>query len=192
MPIRTILAVALPTLLVLGCLPPKTEDDKTKSKKAQSLAKQLAGGGLDDPGGNPAGNPNAKPVIPPPGGFKTNRVAGKRGIVGQMTNQVVDYHAALKKRPDLKVTRKPKGNSFISSTYISAVGRVSIAAFDHNMQILYAMNGRWPTYKEYMTQMKSMQVDLAMLPHYQVYAYNDKDGKLYVLEDPELKAKSGQ
>jgi len=168
-------------VLLCGCLsqvmPDKSEQKDESDKNGEQQAEADAGNGHRE---------NGNADFPP-----DRRVAGKRGTVGMVTKRVENYKELIKQKPHLKIIKRPRGGTLISDAYYSAVGRVSVMKFERNMQIYKEANGgRWPTYKEYTTQMKQFQVNLAKLPPWQYYAYNEDTGKLLVLEDTPMKQKA--
>ncbi len=135
------------------------------------------------------------PADDPPARFTERRVAGKKGIVGLMTDRVVDYKVAIRQKPRLHEVqnRIPGGDplTVLAGAYVSASSRISMLNFKNNLQIAAAANGgRYPTYKQYIDVKKKLRVELAKLPYYQVYAYKEDKGELVILEDPVLKAKN--
>jgi len=174
-------------LMAVGCLgysaledkaktDEKTSEEKTQQPKL-SLAKDLDAAQAQD------GENSKQPK------FSETRVAAKKGHVGVMTNRIYDFKKVTKLRPDLKVLKKSKGGTAFTSAYYSATSGASTANFERNIRIWKEANGgRWPTYQQLMTE-RDLQVKLAKLPSYQVYAYDDGKGKIYVLEDAEMKSK---
>jgi len=113
-----------------------------------------------------------------------------------MTNHVVDYKAAIRKNPKLRIIDKPGGRgrdpyTVIASTYVNITSRFARMTFAANLKTIAAGNpgGRFPTYKQYMNAKNQMRMDLPKLPPGQVYAYREDKCDLVVLEDP---AKSGK
>ena len=169
---------------LVGCLDPnagkKTESDEEKSKPAggpsaleRDLDKKIAADNKSQ--GKAGGLPR----------FNENRVAGKKGLVGMMSDRVYDYHQVIKLKPELKVVDKPSAQTVYSRAFFSITTRASKLAFERNLQIIKATNGdRWPTYKQYTDSMRQMRMKLSKLPSFAIYAYNDKTGKLLILEDP--------
>lgn len=168
---------------LIGCLDPnagkKTESDEEKSKPAggpsaleRDLDKKIAADNKSQ--GKAGGLPK----------FNENRVAGKKGLVGMMSDRVYDYHQVMKLKPELKVVTKPLGQTVYSNAYFGRLAGISKLQFERRIQGFRATNGRLPKYKEYVNEMKKMGLKLVKLPKFAIYAYNDKTGKLLILEDP--------
>ena len=135
------------------------------------------------------------PASDSPARFTERRVAGKEGIVGVVTDRVVDYKVAIRQKPQLReVQNRTSGGdplSVLAGAYVSASSRISMLNFKNNLRIAASANGgRYPTYKQYIDVKKKLRVELAKLPSYQVYAYKEDKGELVILEDPDLKAKN--
>ncbi|MFQ5731053.1 MAG: hypothetical protein ACE5KM_03755 [Planctomycetaceae bacterium] len=174
---------SVPSLMLVavvcsGCfpLPEKSEQDEKKTEKPKpSLAADLdkiAGGNGKQPK------------------FQEHRVAAKRGNLGVLTNQLYNYREIIKKRPKLKVRTKATGGTVLTSAALSATSRASKAQFDRMIQIMKIdMNRGWPSYNAVLKQMQQTGLKLAKLTPYQVYAYDEKTGQLFILEDSEMKAK---
>jgi hypothetical protein len=187
------LAPALIVAVCIGCIKPgaKTEE---KSKTNEPGGRKVAlenqfglAGDLDDlakrrAAANPKGQPIAQPKV------HERRVAGSAGNFGVMTNQVYNLPEIVKLRPDLKVMSKSTTGSFVTTSYYAPASRASALAFKHNMDIWKATNDRYPTYREYISQTKQFKLEMAKLPPWQVWAYNERTGELKVLEDPKKKA----
>lgn len=168
---------------LVGCLDPnagkKTDSDEEKSKPAggpsqleKDLDKKIAADNKSK------GKTGALPK------FNDRRVSGKRGLVGMTSDRVYDYHQVIKLKPTLKVVDKPSAQTVYSRAYFSAMGKLGKGVFEYNLRLLKAESGRNPTYKQYTDTMRSSKVQLPKLPSFAIYAYNDKTGKLLILEDP--------
>ena len=164
-------AVLAAALWPAGCLQSKT--DTNQSGKTQNNANDEDAGKSLAPG--------------------ERRVSGSGGIVGVVTRRVENYHELIKKKPHLKVKEKATGGTLLSNAYLSAVSRLSVSQFEHNLRLYRELNGgKWPTYDEYMKKMKQFQVELAKLPPWLYYAYDEKTGRLLILEDTQKKQRAYQ
>ena len=115
-----------------------------------------------------------------------------RSILRRMTAQVIDY-TVYKSNPFIVIVdNQVTGNdplTVAASTYVAATSRASAANFKHQLNIMKATSGKPPTFKEYTQLAKKMRIDLAMLPRYQAYAYDESTGGLFVIENKEYKIK---
>lgn len=198
-------AVAMLAAACTGC--DKTEEKSDENKKpAGARGSFLAPGSIEDlanAGGKGKGNPSrpaangrqnqAQPQQPAPQ-FHERRVAGKAKNFGVLTDRVVNYDVEIRKNPKLKIVDNRNGGggylSTLGGAYFSSMTKLSKALFEKELRLRAELNGgRYPTYQQYITAKKQMRVELVKLPEYQMYAYQEKNGKLVVLEDPDLKAK---
>ncbi|TWT39674.1 hypothetical protein [Blastopirellula retiformator] len=113
-----------------------------------------------------------------------------RGVIGKTTAKVVDVHKALQD-PEIVVAEGSSAAgvdpfSQAGSAYFSAMARVSTLGMQQAVQMKKAVEGRWPTYEEYMQIMKENNVKFAKLRSYEMYGYDDKTGKIMVLTDKRL------
>ncbi|MEX2287537.1 MAG: hypothetical protein WD648_10645 [Planctomycetaceae bacterium] len=113
-----------------------------------------------------------------------------KGIIGKMTDEVVDYEKAIAENPNLiEVELKASGNdyiSFMASAYINVRSRASMFGMEAALKQFKIVEERNPTYAEMMKMIKENHVEFTMLPRYRVYAYDAKRGVFAVLEDPAL------
>ncbi|MCC9605374.1 hypothetical protein LOC68_23275 [Blastopirellula sp. JC732] len=114
----------------------------------------------------------------------------ERGVIGKTTNKVVDVHKALQD-PEIVIPEGASADgidpfSAAGSAYFSAMARVSTLGMQQAVQMKKAVEGRWPTYDEYMQIMKENNVEFAKLRSYEMYGYDDKTGKIMVLMDKRL------
>lgn len=182
-PALTILAA----FALAGCLDPNvgksSDSDKPKEEKKDpagpnALEKELDKKVQQD--NKQQGKPGAAPK------FTTKRVSGKRGLPGLMSDRVYDYHQVIKVKPNLRIIDKPQGQSVYGNAYFT-LAKLSKGIFDYQMRQSKALNGRWPTYDEYINMSRDMRKDLMRLPPFAIYAYDEKTGKLHIMEDPEAK-----
>lgn len=128
----------------------------------------------------------APPAANPPAETKPE----PRGVIGKTTAKVVDVHKALQD-PEIVVAEGSSAAgvdpfSQAGSAYFSAMARVSTLGMQQAVQMKKAVEGRWPTYEEYMQIMKENNVEFAKLRSYEMYGYDDKTGKIMVLTDKRL------
>ncbi len=116
-----------------------------------------------------------------------------KGIIGKMTNEVVDMKKALAENPDLvEVDQRITGTDPITvygQAYINTRSKASQLGMIHAINLFKAEHERHPTYDEFMKIMREHHVEFTMLPYYQMYAYDDTDGRIVVLQDPEKRKK---
>jgi hypothetical protein len=159
------------TVLLCGCNV-KAAIDKQAAKQAEEKAAQPA----------PVAPVRPKPADPP----------RDKGIIGQTTDDVVDYQKAMAENPNLvEVELKAGGSdylSFLMSAHINVGAKMSMLGMEHQLNIIKNVEGRNPTYSEIMKIMKDNHIKFKMPPSYRKYAYDAKRGVFVVLEDPAKQA----
>ena len=70
-----------------------------------------------------------------------------------------------------------------SQSYFNMASRVHVSALKHNVDIMKAMNDRWPTFEEFDGLMKQNNIKLKGLYEWQMYAYDAETGGICILED---------
>lgn len=112
--------------------------------------------------------------------------AGNRAVP-DIEARIVDKQKAMAERPHLvEVTNKITANDplFAPLQGMFAVGsKAEILAFTHTIQVHKAANDKFPTYDEFMDYYKQANVQLKGIKPYQVYAYDETDGTIVILED---------
>lgn len=113
-----------------------------------------------------------------------------KGIIGKTSNVVVD---ANKARQDPEIVLAEGANeagvdpfSQAGSAYFSTMAKVSTLGMQQAVNMKKAVEGRWPTYDEYMAIMKQNNVEFVKLRSYEMYGYDEKTGKILVLMDKRL------
>lgn len=105
----------------------------------------------------------------------------------QLEWKLVDKRKALAENPALiEVENKINASdplSAASQAYFNLGSRANILNFQHNLQIWEAAEGRKPTFDEFNSMFKEAHAELKGLYPWQVYAYDDQDGSICVLED---------
>ena len=171
------IAACAAVALIAGCSdlsqPPPNEAGRMPSAPGQQM-------GLHD-----------SPLAPPPAQAEPPKP--QDSVIGKTTARVVDYQKAMQENPRLIVKEnKAQGNdplSFAASAYVSARSRASLLNFQHNLDIMKAINeNKNLTYDEVIKLMKQTGLELAALYPYQMYAYDEQTGALMILEDPDDKA----
>ncbi len=143
-------------LLLLGCNKKEIEKKDPQPKQEQAEAKPV-----------PAKRPN---------------------LMKRKTSEVLDKNKAMAENPNLvEVENKITGKDPLTvslEAYISASSRINVLNFQHQVDLMRAMNDRPPTYKEIVDLIKKTKMEFNALPDYQKFAYDEKEGKFLILEDP--------
>lgn len=155
-------------------------------------------GGRAAPANPPAVAPvNPAPVNPAPVAAQQPPAAAPpandgKGIIGKMTNTVVDVKPAMAANPNLKIVEnKSQGDdpiSFAASAYVSARSKASMFGFSAWLKQHKIVEERNPTYAEFMQAMKENHVEFTALYQWQTYGYDSEAGAIVILEDPVMKA----
>ena len=74
-----------------------------------------------------------------------------------------------------------------ATAYVAASSRVSALNFKRQLDIIKASKGRAPSFVEFEKLQKQMKIELAKLPRYQAYAYDESTGGLLVVENKKYK-----
>lgn len=105
--------------------------------------------------------------------------------------RLVDRNKAMQENPALiEVENKITGSdplTAVAQSYFTIGSRAQVLNLKHNIDIMHAAEGRWPTFSEFQQSLKQHNVQLSALYPYQMYAYDDQTGGLVILEDPEEK-----
>jgi len=130
-------------------------------------------------------NPSAAPV---PGQAAPKP---RRTFIGKTTAEVIDYKKYLGNRFIVVVVEnKIQGSdplTIAATAYVAASSRVSALNFKRQLDIIKASKGRAPSFVEFETLQKRMKIELAKLPRYQAYAYDESTGGLLVVENKKYK-----
>jgi hypothetical protein len=120
-----------------------------------------------------------------------------RQTIGKTTQNVMKLEDALAKGGVLASMNIPVADPLTqdAAAYRTSVAKIGAMSIEHAIQIRNAQNIADPkpmTYDEFMNEIiKKGQADgiqLAMLPYYQEYAWDEPNQKLVVVEFPEKKA----
>ncbi|WP_013626385.1 hypothetical protein [Rubinisphaera brasiliensis] len=113
-------------------------------------------------------------------------------LVKRKTQEVVDMQKAMAENPKLiEVENKINASDPLTASlqgYIAISSRANVLNFQHQVNIMKAAEDRNPTYQEIMNLIKQSNMEFNALPDYQTYAYDEKEGRFTILEDPEAKA----
>lgn len=113
-------------------------------------------------------------------------------LLKRKTQEVVDKNKVMAENPALiEVENKVTGNDPLSTAltgYIAASSRVNVLNFQHQINLMKAMNeDKNPTYEEIVDLIKQHNMEFNALPDYQMFAYDETTGGFGILEDPEAK-----
>lgn len=104
---------------------------------------------------------------------------------------IVDKQKVAVEHPDWKETEEKINAtdplSAASQSYFALGQRVHILNFKHNIDVFYASEGRWPTYDEMIEMFAQFDMKLKHLKPWQVYAYDQSDGTIVVMNNLEEK-----
>jgi hypothetical protein len=112
-------------------------------------------------------------------------------ILGQRTQDIRNAEPEIQNGAQVatqKITAKDP-ISLGGNAYVTMIGKTSILEVDHAMKLYQATNDRYPKdYDEFMAEIiKANNIALPKLPAYQKYGYDEKEHKLVILEDENLK-----
>ncbi|MBL4884619.1 MAG: hypothetical protein JKY95_08810 [Planctomycetaceae bacterium] len=135
-----------------------------------------------------------KEADPKPAGQAAAPAPEKRpNLLKRKTSEVADMNKAMADNPKLiEVENKITGSDPLSVAlegYISASSRINVLNFQHQIDLMKATDDRNPTYEEIVTLIKQTNMEFNALPDYQTFAYDEKEGRFLILEDPEKKKK---
>ncbi|MCA8993596.1 MAG: hypothetical protein KDA88_16525 [Planctomycetaceae bacterium] len=106
----------------------------------------------------------------------------------QLEWKLVDKRKALADNPGLiEAENKVKITDPITGplqAYIPIASKINLMNFQHNLDILKAIDDRNPSFDEFNRMFKEAGVQLKGLYPWQVYAYDDQEGTICILEDP--------
>ncbi|QDU78033.1 hypothetical protein Pan97_51130 [Bremerella volcania] len=110
----------------------------------------------------------------------------KKGVIHQTTDEVVDAKEWLKKQGIEARDGNIEGVdpfSQAASGYFTLAARASTLGLQQQVQHYKALNGKFPSYKEFMQMMRDNRIEFAKLRWYEIYGYNEDTGKILVLVD---------
>ncbi len=109
------------------------------------------------------------------------------GVVGKTTKEVVALETALAENKNLTIVEnKVSGSdpvSLAATAYSAKTSEISILNFNRHLEMVKAEKGRYPSFEEYQQTPDEFKVPLAQLPPFQMYAYDEENGQLVILED---------
>ena len=128
----------------------------------------------------PAAAPAPGPTTPKP----------RRTFIGKTTAEVINYTKYRTNPFIVVIENKIQGSdplTIAATAYVSASSRISSLNFKRQLDIIKASKGRAPTFVEFEKLQKQMKIELAKLPRYQAYAYDESTGGLLVVENKQYK-----
>lgn len=159
--------------LSLGCIDPaafKSADQKQESAPP-------AGAGQAGPPPAAAAAPAAAPVAQPRG----------ENAIPDVEAVIVDKPKALAENPSYVETENKinAGDPLSAATqsYFALGSRVHLLNFKHDIDLYKAEHDRFPTYEEFIGRFRQFDIKMKMLKPWQVYAYDQTDGTMVILED---------
>jgi hypothetical protein len=110
-----------------------------------------------------------------------------QSIINRRTQDIRNAATELQKDGVKVASTKITANDYISlqgNAYVAAIGKTSMVAIQHALDLYHAENDRYPKdYDEFMTVIiKANNIALPKLPPYQEYGYDEKEHKLVILE----------
>lgn len=156
-----------------GCIDPSAFQKKAEDAAAANEA--AAPPAAEQPA------PQAPPVMMPQG----------EAAIPDVEAIIVDKQKVLAEHPDWQETEEKINAmdplSAATQSYFALGQRVHLQNFKHNIDIFYAAEGRWPTYDEFVQMFSQFDVKLKHLKPWQVYAYDQTDGTIVVMNNLEEK-----
>lgn len=156
--------------------------------------------GCNKPAGKSDSLPPQVPAVAKPAPAQTapaqqaeQPAAPHESILTKMTTTIVDKRKALADNPKLiSLEKNELGElnplNYATKAYFAGVSQATVAALQHEIDLTKAMNDdKPPPFAEFEQMLKRNNVKLRGLYRWQVYAYDDKDGSICILEDRELK-----
>ena len=133
---------------------------------------------------------NAAPA--PPGAPAEN--PAKVSLNERLTTTMVDANKAIAENPKLVVKEKNKMEAndpftYVSKAYFAGVSTYTMAALKHEVELMKNLDDKfqYPTFEQFSEMLKRNNVKLNGLYRWQVYGYDDKEGAIVILEDPDKK-----
>lgn len=114
-----------------------------------------------------------------------------KGIIGKTTAKVVDVKQAMTENPNLKIVENKSAGqdpiTFAASAYVSIRSQASQLGFQQWLKQIKDVEGRNPSYAEFIQGMQESRVEFTALYPWQLYGYDSEAGTIVILEDPVLK-----
>lgn len=148
----------------------------------------------------PASPPTAPATLPTPPPVAPMQAAAPAApadpakAIPDIPWKLVDKNKAMAENPKLTTTENKivigDPVSVAGSAYFSAISQIKVIELKSQIDLHKATNDKWPTYDELSSMLKSVNFQFPGLKPWQVYAYDEKDGSISLLEDPDAKAEA--
>jgi hypothetical protein len=139
----------------------------------------------------PTPQPTPQPTPPTPAAAPgPTTPKPRRTFIGKTTAEVINYTKYRTNPFIVVIENKIQGSdplTIAATAYVSASSRISSLNFKRQLDIIKASKGRAPTFVEFEKLQKQMKIELAKLPRYQAYAYDESTGGLLVVENKQYK-----
>lgn len=117
----------------------------------------------------------------------------KQVTFGKTDARLVDYAEATQNPKVVEVENKIDASDPLTASYQSyfTIGsRATILAFKQNLNLQKELNGgNWPSFEQFSADVKKMNIELVPILPWQMFAYNQKNGSIVLLEDKADKIK---
>jgi len=162
---------------------------------------QATGGAVSKMTASPAVNaaaPNSPPTAPgvtsakPDAGTVPAAQPKPKGFIPKAAAKVVDMSVALQNSNIQVSENKITGNDPLSaaaSAYVTQGARIQMLNFKNSIKTQKAINGKNPTFTEFMKIVKQHKIEFNAMPPYRMYGYDPKTGGIAILEDKAEKAR---
>ena len=159
----------------------------------QDVQDATGGGSPSTPTPQPPPQPTPQPTPPTPAAAPApgpTTPKPRRTFIGKTTAEVINYTKYRTNPFIVVIENKIQGSdplTIAATAYVSASSRISSLNFKRQLDIIKASKGRAPTFVEFEKLQKQMKIELAKLPRYQAYAYDESTGGLLVVENKQYK-----
>jgi hypothetical protein len=146
----------------------------------------------DKPANPPAAAPaeNAAPAAP----AAAPENPAKQSLNERTVTTIVDARKAMAENPKLILKEKNEFKAtdpitYVSKGYFAGVSTATIATLKHEIELMKAMDekNQYPSFEVFEQSLKKAGVRLNGLYRWQVYGYDQQDGAIVILEDPDKK-----
>lgn len=111
----------------------------------------------------------------------------KQVTFGKTKARLVDYAEATQNPKVVEVENKVNASDPLTASYQSyfSIGsRATLLAFKQNLNLQKELNGgNWPSFEQFSADVKKMNVELVPILPWQMFAYNQQNGSIVLLED---------
>lgn len=120
-----------------------------------------------------------------------NPAPGGGGAMEMDNTKIVDRKKAMAENPGWVVTENRINAmdpvSAAAQAYYAVPARAQMLNMKHQIDIIKADTGRQPTFEEFSKLLSENQVKLKGIYRWQVYAYDDENGDIVILENRDMK-----